>query len=132
MGRELGRESVQVGHVAAWRLEDLERVSETLLELAPEPAGRAGALAQRDEVTQNVSKAQLALGSVDVQVHGVAVRHDHPVRIIAQQGASSVTITTNGDLKQRGVNRRSDRQPPRIARLSPRRLIAHRTAASSR
>ena len=32
-------------------------------------------------------------------------------------------ITTNGDLKQRGVNRRSDRQPPRIARLSPRRLI---------
>jgi len=62
MGRELGCESVQVGHVAAWSLEDLECVIETLLELAAEPAGRAGALAERDEVTQNVSEAQLPLG----------------------------------------------------------------------
>jgi hypothetical protein len=73
MGRELGCEGAEVGRVAAWSLEDRQRVGETLLELAPDPAGRAGALAQRDEVAQNMSKAQLALGSVDVQVHGVAV-----------------------------------------------------------
>lgn len=73
-------------------------------------------------------EAKLAFGSVDVQIHGVPVGHDHAARIVTQQGAGRVTITAGGDLEQRRVNGRGDRQPPRIAGLPPRRLIraAHR------
>ncbi len=109
--------------VASGRVEDLESLSEATLELAAEPAGCAGPFAQRDEIAQDMREAQLAFGSVDIQVDGVAVRHDHPAWFVAQQRAGRVAISTRGDLNQRGDNGRRDRQPPRIAGLAPRRFI---------
>ncbi len=47
-----------------------------------------------------MSETELALGVVDVQADGVAVRHDHPAGIVAQQRADRVTITAQRDLKR--------------------------------
>ena len=62
---EVGAQRVQVVGVASGAVEDLERLSEGLLEVTAEPARGAVALGQRGEIAKDVSEAKLALGVVD-------------------------------------------------------------------
>jgi hypothetical protein len=122
-GRKVGLQGGQVRWVTAGLVDDLERVGEAPLEVSAETARRSCALPQGDEVTQHVRETELAFGVVDVQVDGVAVRHDHPIGIVAEQRSGRVTVTPGRDLKQGSIDRRGDRQPAGIAGLAPRGLI---------
>ncbi|HEX7144705.1 MAG TPA: hypothetical protein VF225_05295 [Gaiellaceae bacterium] len=123
-GGQVGRERGQVAAVAVGLVERGEDAAQFAGELAAQAPGRAAALAQRDEVPEDVCEAQLALGVVDEQLDGVAIGHDHAVGVLAEQGLCAVAVAALGDLKQRGLLGGRDRQPACLSRALPAGLVS--------
>ncbi len=121
--RELGGEPVGVVAVGQVLAVGGDHLPGELDELHAAAAGRARALGDLDQLADDVTPAKLLLQDVEKVVAGVAIGHDKPPELLAEQllgrGLGSCWV----DPKARDQRRGRDPQPLLRSGQAPRRLI---------